>query len=134
MEENQRQGVLGRGMRQTMTVPHRPPRRPSGPPPVWRGIDGGGTQWKFSSPEVLKPIRCQLRVPNGVLDVFVAKPSLQRPGIVARVRQPCRSMCGWIENAILARAPIRPNSAWKALGVIGRSRSVMKTCEDIRDQ
>jgi len=26
--------------------------------------------------------------------------------------------------------PIRPNSAWKALGVIGPSRSVMKTCDD----
>jgi hypothetical protein len=43
---------------------------------------------------------------------------------------PCRSMCGWIGNGILARAPIRPNSAWKAFGVIGASRSVMKTCED----
>jgi hypothetical protein len=30
----------------------------------------------------------------------------------------------------LARDPIRPNSAWKALGVIGPSRSVIKTCED----
>ena len=39
-------------------------------------------------------------------------------------------MCGCIGNCILARAPIRPNSAWKALGVIGPSRSVMKTCED----
>jgi hypothetical protein len=39
-------------------------------------------------------------------------------------------MCGWIGNDILARAPIRPNSAWKALGVIGPSRSVIKTCED----
>jgi hypothetical protein len=35
-----------------------------------------------------------------------------------------------IGNCILARAPIRPNSAWKALGVIGPSRSVIKTCED----
>ena len=26
--------------------------------------------------------------------------------------------------------PIRPNSAWKAFGVIGPSRSVMKTCDD----
>jgi quercetin dioxygenase-like cupin family protein len=33
-------------------------------------------------------------------------------------------------RVILARAPIRPNSAWKALGVIGPSRSVIKTCED----
>jgi hypothetical protein len=32
-------------------------------------------------------------------------------------------MCGWVGNGILARAPIRPNSAWKALGVIGPSRS-----------
>src|SRR5262249_53593123 len=39
-------------------------------------------------------------------------------------------MCGWIGNGILARAPIRPNSAWKALGVIGPSRSVIRTCED----
>src|SRR5262245_32057153 len=39
-------------------------------------------------------------------------------------------MCGWIGNCILARAPIRPNSAWKALAVIGPSRSVIKTCED----
>jgi hypothetical protein len=28
------------------------------------------------------------------------------------------------------RAPIRPNRAWKALGVIGPSRSVIKACED----
>src|SRR5262245_24696311 len=39
-------------------------------------------------------------------------------------------MCGCIGNCILARAPIRPNSAWKALGVIGPFRSVIKTCED----
>src|SRR6266542_3318243 len=39
-------------------------------------------------------------------------------------------MCGWIGKGILARAPIRPYSAWKALGAIGPSRSVMKTCED----
>src|SRR5262245_44981876 len=39
-------------------------------------------------------------------------------------------MWGCIGNCILARAPIRPNSAWKALGVIGPSRSVIKTCED----
>src|SRR5215472_16388304 len=39
-------------------------------------------------------------------------------------------MCGCIGNCILARAPIRPNSAWKAFGVIGPSRSVIKTCED----
>src|SRR5215831_13804038 len=39
-------------------------------------------------------------------------------------------MCGCIGNGILARSPIRPNSAWKALGVMGPSRSVMKTCED----
>src|SRR5262249_25729560 len=38
--------------------------------------------------------------------------------------------CGCIGNCILARAPIRPNSAWKTLGVIGPSRSVIKTCED----
>src|SRR5262249_30261671 len=37
---------------------------------------------------------------------------------------------GCIGNCILARAPIRPNSAWKALGVIDPSRSVIKTCED----
>jgi hypothetical protein len=41
-----------------------------------------------------------------------------------------RSMCGCIGNCFLARDPIRPNSAWKALGVIGPSRSVIKTCED----
>jgi hypothetical protein len=40
---------------------------------------------RFSAPEVLKPIRCQLGVPNGVLDVFVAEPSLQRTGVVAGV-------------------------------------------------
>src|SRR5512132_3718093 len=39
-------------------------------------------------------------------------------------------MCGCTGNCSLARAPIRPNSAWKALGVIGPSRSVIKTCED----
>jgi hypothetical protein len=31
-----------------------------------------------SAPEVLEPIRGQLGVPNGVLDVLVAEPSLQR--------------------------------------------------------
>ena len=31
-----------------------------------------------------------------------------------------------VGNCILARAPIRPNSAWKALGVIGPSRSIIK--------
>jgi hypothetical protein len=31
-------------------------------------------------------------------------------------------MCGWIGNGILARAPIRPKSAWKAFGVIGAPR------------
>src|SRR5258707_12710807 len=35
-------------------------------------------------------------------------------------------MCGCIGNCILARDPIRPNSAWKALGVIGPSRSDIK--------
>ena len=35
-------------------------------------------------------------------------------------------MCGCIGNCILARAPIRPNSAWKALGVIGPSRSLRR--------
>jgi hypothetical protein len=33
-------------------------------------------------------------------------------------------------NGIFARSPIRPNSASKALGVIGPSRSDIKTCED----
>src|SRR2546430_17525266 len=36
-------------------------------------------------------------------------------------------MCGWIGNGILARDPIRPNRAWNALGVIGPSRSVIRT-------
>src|SRR5262249_46249620 len=80
------------------------------------------------SPGVLKSIRRKLGVTHRVLDVLVAKPSLQRPCVVKP--QPCRSMCGGIGNCILARAPIRPNSAWKALGVIGPSRSVIKTCED----
>ena len=31
-----------------------------------------------------------------------------------------------VGNCILARAPIRPKSAWKALGVIGPSRSIIK--------
>jgi type 1 fimbriae regulatory protein FimB/type 1 fimbriae regulatory protein FimE len=26
-----------------------------------------------------------------------------------------RDMCGWVGNGILARAPLRPNSAWKVL-------------------
>jgi hypothetical protein len=39
-------------------------------------------------------------------------------------------MVGWIGNGIPAQAPIRPNRAWKALGVIGPSRSVMNTCDD----
>jgi hypothetical protein len=41
-----------------------------------------------------------------------------------------RSMCGCIGNCILARAPIRPNSAWKALGVIVRPAGH----EDVRGQ
>jgi hypothetical protein len=46
-----------------------------------------GSHTAASTPEVLKPIRCQLGVPNSVLDVFVAEPSLQRTGVVAGVRQ-----------------------------------------------
>ena len=37
------------------------------------------------SPEVLEPVRGQLGVAHRVLDVFVAEPRLQRPGVVAGV-------------------------------------------------
>src|SRR2546428_11101388 len=40
-----------------------------------------------SAPEVLEPVRCQLGVAHGVLDVLVPKPCLQRPGVVAGVGQ-----------------------------------------------
>jgi hypothetical protein len=52
------------------------------------------------------------------------------PALARAYPQPCRSMCGWTGKVIAAHAPIRPNSAWKALGVIGPCRSVMKTCDD----
>ena len=58
--------------------------RLSRPQPLRRGLDGGA-QGKFSPPEVLKPIRCQLGVAHRVLDVLVPEPGLQRPGIVAGV-------------------------------------------------
>jgi hypothetical protein len=45
----------------------------------------GGSQ--TLSPEILEPIRRQLRVAHGVLDVLVPEPSLQRPRIVPRIRQ-----------------------------------------------
>src|SRR6516225_6024629 len=37
------------------------------------------------SPEVLEPVRGQLGVAHRVLDVFVAEPRLQRPGVVAGI-------------------------------------------------
>jgi hypothetical protein len=37
------------------------------------------------SPEVLEPVRRQLGVAHGVLDVFVAEPRLQCPGVVAGI-------------------------------------------------
>ena len=39
------------------------------------------------TPEVLEPIRRQLGVTHGVLDVFVAEPRLQRPRVVAGIGQ-----------------------------------------------
>ena len=39
----------------------------------------------LSPPEILEPIRGQLRVAHGVLDVFVPKPSLQCTGVVTRI-------------------------------------------------
>jgi len=40
-----------------------------------------------STPEILEPMRPQLGVAHGVLDVLVTEPGLQRPCVVARVRQ-----------------------------------------------
>jgi hypothetical protein len=37
------------------------------------------------SPEVLEPVRGQLGVAHRVLDVLVAEPRLQRPGVVAGI-------------------------------------------------
>src|SRR5262252_10782970 len=37
------------------------------------------------SPEVFEPVRGELGVAHRVLDVFVAEPRLQRPGVVAGV-------------------------------------------------
>jgi hypothetical protein len=39
------------------------------------------------APEVLEPVRCQLGVPDRVLDVAMAKPGLQRSGVVTGVGQ-----------------------------------------------
>jgi hypothetical protein len=39
------------------------------------------------SPEVLEPVRRQLRVAHRVLDIFVAEPRLQCPGVVAGISQ-----------------------------------------------
>jgi hypothetical protein len=38
-------------------------------------------------PKVFEPVRCQLGVPHRVLNVSVPEPSLQRPGVVAGVRE-----------------------------------------------
>ena len=42
---------------------------------------------RFSAPEVLKPIRSQLGVTHRVLDVLVAEPRLQCPGVMAGIGQ-----------------------------------------------
>ena len=64
-------------------------------------------------PEVAEAGRRKFGVAHRVLNVLVPEPSLQRPGVVAGVGQ------GVAAAGILARALIRPNSAWKALGFIG---------------
>ena len=87
-----------------------------------------------SAPEVLKPIRRQLGIAHRVLNVLVAEPGLQRPSVVTGIGQ--RIAAAMAQHVRMNRErqlgpdPIRPNSAWKALGVIGPSRSVMKTCDD----
>src|SRR5262249_62075953 len=39
------------------------------------------------APEILEPIRCQLGVTHSVLDVAMAEPCLQGPGVVAGIGQ-----------------------------------------------
>src|SRR5262249_31664771 len=46
-----------------------------------------GRAARFLSPEVLKPIRCQLAVTHRVLDVLVPEPGLQRPRVVPGIGQ-----------------------------------------------
>jgi hypothetical protein len=41
----------------------------------------------LGAPEILKAIGRKLGIPDGVLDVLVPEPCLQRTGVVARVRQ-----------------------------------------------
>jgi hypothetical protein len=51
----------------------------------WAGTRSCARGLGQASPEVLESVRRQLRVANRVLDVFVAQPRLQRPGIVAGI-------------------------------------------------
>jgi hypothetical protein len=39
----------------------------------------------LSPPEILEPIRLQLRVAHGMLDILVPKPSVQGAGVVTRI-------------------------------------------------
>ena len=50
-------------------------------------IDNKPTKLVVLSPEILEARRRQLGIAHRVLDVLVAKPSLQRPRVVAGVRQ-----------------------------------------------
>ena len=85
-------------------------------------------------PKALEAIGRQLGIAHRVLNVLVAEPGLQRPRVVAGIGQ--RIAAAMAQHVRMDRkrhlgaSAVRPNSAWKAFGVIGPSRSVMKTCDD----
>jgi hypothetical protein len=84
------------------------------------------------APEVPEPGRRQLGVSNGVLDVLVSEPGLQRARVVTFVGKSesagVAKAWGRTGNGILARSPMRANNPWNDFGVIGPPRSVKKTC------
>jgi hypothetical protein len=51
-------------------------------------------------------------------------------GCGATLRPKPGDCCVFCSYGSVPCPPIRPNSAWKAFGVIGPPRSVMKTCDD----
>ena len=86
-------------------------------------------------PEVLEPVRRQLGVAHGVLDIFVAQIGLQRPRIVALVGQ--REAAGMAQHVRMgleveaAAPPARSTMRAKPAVVNGAPRSDVNTNGDL---
>ena len=70
-------------------------------------------------PEILEPIRRQLRVPHRVLDVLVPEVGLQRPRIVALVGQ--REAAG-VPQHVRVGWEAEPGGLTSALHELGKAR------------